>query len=288
MRHSRRSRSGFTILEVILASSIALLLMAALYTAMNTSLGRTDDGRTLVEQTTIIRSVLQRITADISPTLTPVNAKTEADAAAPSATAATDTTDPATTTDEGTDMATMSQLVGQNLPFQTGIIGDSTTLTIYLSRVPDLSNADVSTSENSVTTSDLRRITYWLAASEGGLARQELFFLTAESALASTMPNIENEASLVIAPEIKSIQFDYWDGTSWSGSWNGSQPGLDGLTPIGPPRAIAITMEMELPRFSGTSAENRPLKKVRHVIAIPAAAGPGLPGALGLEAGATP
>jgi hypothetical protein len=119
--------------------------------------------------------------------------------------------------------------------------------------------------------SDVRRIAYWLAGNgDGGLARQELLLATSDDA-SNVPPNIPDEATLVIAPEVKTLTFSYFDGTDWQDSWDGTQPGSDGVTPIGAPLAIAITIGIA-PQGSATGLGTaQKLKTYRHVVAIPTA-----------------
>ena len=65
---------------------------------------------------------------------------------------------------------------------------------------------------------------------------------------------------------MKSLQFEYFDGQSWQDSWDGTQVGSDGVTPIGPPAAVAITIGLARP---GTDE----VKTYRHVVAIRTANG---------------
>jgi hypothetical protein len=119
--------------------------------------------------------------------------------------------------------------------------------------------------------SDVRRVSYWLAGNgDGGLARQELQLATSDDT-SNLPPNIADEASLVIAPEVKSLTFSYFDGTDWQDSWDGTQPGSDGVTPMGPPLAVAITIGIAPPGFDGSSGAAPKLKTFRHVVAIPTA-----------------
>ena len=75
----------------------------------------------------------------------------------------------------------------------------------------------------------------------------------------------------LLASEVKTLQFEYWDGTQWATSWDGTQTSpLDGVTPIGPPQAIRITLGLALPT-TGDNGEEAPVKTYRHVVAIPAA-----------------
>src|SRR5262245_17795316 len=65
--HSRTPRRGFTLLEVILATSIGLIIMYALYLAIDVSLRFSEAGREVVEHATISRSLAARISSDIAP-----------------------------------------------------------------------------------------------------------------------------------------------------------------------------------------------------------------------------
>jgi type II secretory pathway component PulJ len=65
-------RTGFTLLEVMLSSVITILLMAALYVALDVQLRQAQIGRDLVAQATLSRSIIQRLRIDLSPVLTPI------------------------------------------------------------------------------------------------------------------------------------------------------------------------------------------------------------------------
>ena len=70
----------------------------------------------------------------------------------------------------------------------------------------------------------------------------------------------------LIAEEVKSLNFRYYDGTSYQDTWDGTQPGADGKTPQGPPLAIEITMKIAVP---GAGPDGQPkLKTYRHVVPI--------------------
>ena len=52
-------RGGFTLLEVLLASALAVILMAALYVALDVQLRLADAGRESIEQATLTRAIVQ-------------------------------------------------------------------------------------------------------------------------------------------------------------------------------------------------------------------------------------
>jgi hypothetical protein len=136
--------------------------------------------------------------------------------------------------------------------------------------------------------SDLRRITYWLAGGAGaplGLARQELTLVTSDDANSSIPPGIPDEASYVIAEEVTNLTFQYWDGNTWQDQWDGTTPGSDGVTPIGPPLAIAITIDVASRAAGGRTGTELQIKTYRHVVAIPTANGATTPNTSGTTSG---
>src|SRR4051794_20608942 len=72
MLQHRRSpvRGGFTLLEVVLAATIGVMLLAALYVSFDLYLGQVERGRRQVEQSTLVRSLFNRMDADLSACVT--------------------------------------------------------------------------------------------------------------------------------------------------------------------------------------------------------------------------
>jgi len=274
-------RSAFTLLEVLLALAIASLLLYALYTAVEIQLRHQQTARDVVEQSQLARALLRRIANDITPSLAPTLPPTAsqgqgggaggAAAAAAPAAGATTTTGGATTT-PAAPMTTA--LAGNAVVFNQGAQGDNTTLTLYISRWPREVNFDTQLATDPGTQSqlsDLRRISYVLD-SDRGLLRQEIKLATSDDALNAPSPMLDDGYTSVLAEEVKSIQFQYWDGSNWQDSWDGTQPGADGSTPQGPPLAIAITVGIALTsdsRYGGGQV----VKQYRHVVALPTANG---------------
>src|ERR1700723_751075 len=57
-------RSGYTLVEVLLALMIAVLLLGALYVAVDLQLRSAQQGRDTVEQSTIVRAAFSRFDSD--------------------------------------------------------------------------------------------------------------------------------------------------------------------------------------------------------------------------------
>ena len=303
-------RAGFTLLEVLLATAIGAVLMAALYTAMSVQLRQGRAARDVVAQGNLVRSLMGRIGNDITTNLGPANIIADASSGIGSGTSSSsqqgtnsNTTGNNTTGNTGNSANTgntgnsgntgtgnsnssnnnsnqQSSTTSYQVPFNLGVQGDATHLSLYASRVPREAIQAYDASQDPTNPSgfsDLRRVSYWLVDG-GGLARQEFLQVTSDEALNQVPPNIPNEGSYVIAEEVKNVAFSYFDGQNWQDTWDGTEVGSDGQTPIGPPVAIAITLGMVLPG-------SQEMKNYRHVVYIPAANGIGMTPA---QAGTSP
>jgi hypothetical protein len=153
------------------------------------------------------------------------------------------------------------------VPFQGGVFGSGKQLTLYVSRVPtDLldPNSAAMTALGGDPKPDLRRITYYLGAT-GGLCRQEQFLVTADGIRNSIDPDFSRETTDLIAEEVIDVNFEYYDGGTWSSTWAGDEENEDGKTVKGPPRAIRMTLVIQV--------DSANQKTVEHVFAIRAAVG---------------
>lgn len=312
MMMRRRKRSAYTLLEIILALSIAILLLAALYGAVGYQLRQAQAGRDATAQTTLSRSILARVENDVNSSLSlcdsgrfrnqqkSVEAKLarEAKAAASGQAGGQSTTTQTTTTQTTTTQTTTTQgtsgqsssgtesdvaaaetpdevgMAGFNgpvvLPF--GVVGNANMMTLYVSRVPGEAY------QNQLV-SDIRRISYWLGDGGQGLCRQEIRVATANEALADPFSPPPGEiTNYLLAPEIKSLEFRYFDGASWVEEWDSRTLGGDKKTmsdgseigtPVGSPRAIEVRIGV----LPAGGQEGDELKYYRHVIFIKTANG---------------
>lgn len=126
---------------------------------------------------------------------------------------------------------------------------------------------------NAPATSDVRVVSYWIEPGKG-LCRQEIMQATSTDAQpgnAQYSYDPSDPSMTILAPEVKNMTLQYFDGTNMNDTWDGTQLGADGLTPIGSPLAIVLTMDIATK--SADPNEDSPLKTYRHVIAIPTANG---------------
>jgi prepilin-type N-terminal cleavage/methylation domain-containing protein len=276
-----RRRRAFTLLEVLLAAAIGVLLLAALYVAVDIQFRQTQTGRDIVEQGTLARGLINRIVADIAPGLGPPNPSryqqsssqgsgggSPSGGSSSAGGGASSSGSPAGsqgTSGSGSSGSSSGSSSNSNTSgnYTFTVQGDSSTLTLYISRVPRevlVPPQQAAAATDLPITSDLRRITYWLSGSSG-LARQELQLVTSDDA-ATTPPD---DPQYVIAPEVTGLTFSYWDGSTWQDSWDGTTTGSDGVTPIGPPMAIAVTIEL-LPPGAGPGAKAKTYRQVIPII----------------------
>jgi hypothetical protein len=278
---------------MILAAAIAVLLLGALYVAMDLQLRQAETARDLVEQATLSRRLLRTIANDITPSIGVADPSryrsTSGSGSGSSGTASTggagsattgsstpSTGGGATTSGSSSSSATTgsASASGPN-PTLIAVQGDSATLTLVVSRVPRTAvNPD--NPEIPLGFSDQRRVSYFLAggaASPLGLARYEVEATTSDEA-ANPPPDVTDpESKLIFAKEVKSLTFRYFDGSAWQESWDSSAVGSDGMTPVGPPAAIEIQMSIAPPTGSAIAEGEVKTRTYRHVVAIPTANG---------------
>jgi hypothetical protein len=282
-------RSGYTLLEVILATSIAVLLLGALYVAVDVQLNYAQAGRDRVEQNTLARSIFSRMSADAAQVVSlsdPARFRVTSSSSGSSggsggtsgntgATGNTGSNTSGMTSGTGTSGTTSSSTddgssttTTTNIVVPLGVQGDSTWLHMWVSKNPrENLTADQSASPPRV--SDLWRVSWWLvgdAGSASGLARQEVKVVTSDDAT-NLPPGIDNEESFILASEVKSVLFEYFDGTNWNETWDSTEMGADGVTPKGSPVAIRVTMELARP----DSPDQR--KTYARVLVLPSANG---------------
>jgi type II secretory pathway pseudopilin PulG len=295
----RARRGGFTLLEVLLASALAIILMAALYVALDVQLRLAEAGRESIEEATLTRAIIMRIEGDLSSGIGPVappidnSAKNSAKgsgmggsgaggagAAAGAGANATGGGSPNSGTGgsgsgTGSDTGAVTEAATTDIiPFTAGVIGTTDQLTIYAARVAGIGK-NVDNSGSGPNPADARRVTYWIT--DKGLCRQELPWLTSQQVQNSTDPVMEDgkdEKDYVIAEEVTQLQFEYWDGSTWQDTWDGRTLNADGITLLGPPMAIRVHFWLKLPgEEPGQTVE----KEFRHTIAIRSAPGPMTP-----------
>ncbi len=256
-------RRGYTLFEIVIALSISMFVLYGLYTALFTQLNLSKSGRELMQQASLAQTLFTKINNDITSHLGPATPWLKTNFPTSSGTTnSSGTTDGTTksgsTPAPATEQTTPPETTDSTGGFNRGVQGEGQSVRLSLSRYPRKGKDDF-------PVCDLCRIDYWMVP-DVGLARREVTRILAdeENVDPSSLPNQEK---YVIAPEVKSLSFRYWDGSAWQDTWKGTDYGEDGETQLGPPAAIEITIEVETKFGRGDEG----VRKYRHVVAIPTA-----------------
>src|SRR5436190_755981 len=134
----KQSRPAFTLLEVLLALAIAVVLLAALYEAVDSQLKQAQAAREVVEQSALARNLLSRISSDLASTVSlsdPGRFRNQRQNSS-----GTGTTDATMATGTTTDPAASTDTTGtgntQVVTLPLGIVGDATTLHLFVTKIP--------------------------------------------------------------------------------------------------------------------------------------------------------
>lgn len=294
LSHRRPARRAFTLLEVALAISLSVVLITALYLTLNLHYHHARLGRETIDETNLLRSVVDRVAQDIAcelpaidPSLQSSKGGSSSGGGSGSGSGGAGSSPSSPNTGSGSGSAGSSSSGGStpstgsssggsttnnSVVINLQVYGESSHLVLTGRGVPK----DLTQSPRAAPTqtSDLRRVTYWLVEGKG-LARQEITQVTGPDATAASPPTLPpavgNADSYIIAPQVKAFSLEYFDGTNWQTSWDGTKTDPATSYPIGPPMAIAFTVTVEVP---GHGQQKPREVTYRHVVAIPTANSP--------------
>lgn len=243
---SSAQASGFTLMEVILAIGLTTLLLGAIYSALDLYWKYTTIGRAQIERAQIVRAVFQKMTHDLHCVAYAQQTSEEESSDASEDEEVTEI--PVTNPDEAYTTANI------------GVYGDAQSLVLHTSRParqPMLISQTTGETASSGSQSDLLSVSYFIAqsGSEGlqgvvgdrfrsdsaggseiqGLARLEGDRLVMSNADESADLEQLAEQSQLLAREIDSLQFQYFDGTDWLEVWDSIEYGTV-------PQAIKVTI----------------------------------------------
>jgi prepilin-type N-terminal cleavage/methylation domain-containing protein len=265
------AHSGFTLLEVLIAMAVSLLLLGAVYAALDLHWKYSTKGRDEVARSQVVRAVFQRMQLDIRSVVFPPPAASDAaQTAGAGATSGAGATGSGTVSLGGVTVDTANQSISASIDSTStsesfaqttvGVIGDATTLMLHVSRPNrNLNYSSVLDGQNMQSrTSDLVSVAYFEASSGGeglqglvgsrlgggasgtnhGLARLEGDRLVMN--LADSQGNLEALAAQteLLATEVTALEFLYFDGAEWLTEWDSSAMGAL-------PRAIQINLMVD-------------------------------------------
>ncbi len=221
--HCNRSRSGFTIIEVLVAVALTSLLMAAMYSAMNIYWTAATDSYEEIQRSQIARAVLREMARNIQSATFVEQDTSESEEDAES--------------DETVDADTAMS------SYTNGLFGTATDLVLYISR-PDrygsyVAGQDVASPGD--RSGDAMIVRYLLAekgasglsgdlasnnadnnSSETivGLARMEGDLAGLSLAISTGDVEMQTGASRLISREVSNLTFEYWDGVEMQTEWD--------------------------------------------------------------------
>ncbi len=288
-RHPRRP--GFTLLELFLTLSMAVVLMTLVNAAFRFYAVDMDSSDTDMRRTMLASAVMQMIEDDLRASLHPEPLDTSALETLLASTAASatgggntgDAGDPGDAAAAGMDDPALEEelttsVTGVAVLQTPGLIGDQYQLQIDTSRLPRLEEyavlMDVDPGNLADLPSDLKTVTYYVQAADsigiedplakldattsttaGGLVRRVLD--RSATTFASTSGNLAalGQTGELLAPEVTGIEFSYWDGVTWQIEWNSDELGEL-------PLAVKIQMVMIDPLVAESEQEPRVFQHV--------------------------
>jgi len=241
-RARNRLPSGFTLLEVLLALALTAVVLYMVTMAIGLHLRMLDTGRTEVEEATLARALLEQIAEDIRGAVRydPIELEPTYSGSGPGA-GSTELLDPDAepeddygTEEEGEPTEDLAESTAPtSVP---GIVGNSSQIQIDVARLPrtDQFLAAIGADDETAAAdhqSDVKTVAYYVVTpgksadaggleTRSGLIRRELDrAVTSYAAQRGGLLNVELSLEPV-APEVKAIEFRYFDGTAWLDTWD--------------------------------------------------------------------
>ncbi|MEQ8634316.1 hypothetical protein [Gimesia maris] len=243
-------------LEVILAIGLTGLLLAAIYSALDLYWKYTTLGQQQVERAQIARAVFQKISQDLH-SVTYMQETVVEEEESTTGSSETETEETVIEVTNPDDAYTSGNI---------GVFGDAQSLVLHTSRPGRQPLLISNTGSSSAMQSDLLSVSYFLAVAgaEGlqgavgdqyrntattgqstqGLARLEGDRLAMSMADGSADVQVLAQQSQLLAAEISSLQFQYFDGTDWLEVWDSIEYGTV-------PQAIKVTIGFQNENIEG-------------------------------------
>ncbi|EAQ78870.1 PilW family protein [Blastopirellula marina] len=257
--HRRRRRRGLSLLELMVASAIAVVLMAAVGAAIHMYSRSVDIGRTNVEEAQLGRAVMKLMEEDLRNCIwkneidfssVEAMASGSASSAASSLTGGAISSDLSSldsTAETDASLNTTDLAASSGPAMQIGLYGNATELQFDMSRLPRVDEYDPEyvgfrSQKLADKPSDVKTVTYYLlipgSAYQGtvgespdrtveqtGLVRRVLDRSVTQWALENGDTKQLDATAEIIAPEVCFLNFRYFDGYEWYEEWDSSTMG---------------------------------------------------------------
>lgn len=245
---TRHLRSGFTLIEVLIALSLTVLLLSAIYSAVDMHIRFQTAGRSEINRAQLMRAVIRKMDEDFGGIVLVIAQEDEEESSS--------SIENVEEYDDVSDTAlTVGGLESEGTPITFGVVGTAEFMHLCVSRpLRDLSYDSIYTeSPTSGRSNDLLTVTYGIGPVDinllfdprqpkyadrnssqftnrplTGFARRSIDLYAFDAA--TDILDTED----VLAPEITELQFAYFDGTAWLDSWDSREIG-------GLPSAVRVT-----------------------------------------------
>ena len=279
-----RNRSGFTLIEVMLAVALSAFLLGMISTAVYLNVRVLQQQQIEIERSQIARNVLASLTGDLRAGIqykpadvTGLDALSVSQAAIAGLLGGMEGVDASAMAgmmggaaeEETESTATQNIASGQTEVLRPGLYGNATEIMIDISRLPRIDQYNplvVGSSSDAISLpTDVKTISYFVSEDSeasvqmqvgqdqgtgGGLFRRQLDRAVASfsSDLAASLATMGN--TKLIAKEVIGIQFRYFDGEDWVTEWDSDEEG-------GFPAAVEITVLIDNERAIATDTPYR-------------------------------
>ncbi|MCA9241209.1 MAG: prepilin-type N-terminal cleavage/methylation domain-containing protein [Planctomycetales bacterium] len=265
-RTSSQRRQGFTLLEVLLAIALSATLLALLVAAINQFLFRVDDSRKYIEEAQVARGVLEMIAQDLRSMAVAYEQDISSAASNSEAQALFDVDETDAEPHSGSSSSDASSMTGdQTYRPYLGVSGDLLNLQVDVLRVRPVYTLAEDTEEPavlmSIASDAITSVRYQLT--EEGLVRQEVGRDQSLRADQQGLPQIWEETSRLVGPEVADLRFRYLDGLEAFEFWDLEEQ--QGVLPI------AVEVRIGLRPASVEETSDPPLHYYRLTVALPAA-----------------
>lgn len=252
------ARAAFTLLEVILALTLAVFLLGAIFTAMDQSWKMSASGREEMERSQLARALLRKISLDIR-SIAYVPPPTTDSTGATGSTSSGGSSSSGSSSSSGGTTAAASSAAGASStstaseptepsPKSIGIRGNAQRVEMHISRARrDLEfSAQVDGNKLQSRTSDLRAVTYQLSiAGSGtplvGLIRTEGDRMAVQQVEEKGGAAASMSAQQALSPEVNYLHFRFFDGRAWYPTWDSEESARL-------PRAVEVTIGFAPPQ----------------------------------------
>ncbi len=293
-------RRGFSLLEVLLSMALAVVLMGMISWAFQFYTSDMDGAHLEIQQTQLASAIIQMIEDDLRSTLYPEPIDLSALEAVLSAqgggqAASNDPSLAAAGVTPEIEMTETADLTTGTAILETpGLIGNQFQIQIDASKLPRLEEynqmMDQDTANLDDVPSDLKTVTYFVQAPgagvtdpldaingadgtapddamTGGLVRRVLDREATTYAAQNGNLSQLSQTGVLLAPEVTSIEFQYWDGITWLLDWSTDEMGELPLA-----IRVNLTMTSTTAVANGMSPNDEGASRVfSHVVRLPMA-----------------